>query len=505
MCSTGDMAKNISFVLIFTLAAFGTHLQNVFSLSESDMHIAVDAASNASMETNIPLSSKSPRLINEQPTISGVTFSKERVKYIEGYPDGSFKPDDGVTRSEAAAMLFRLVVDPNKDAPIPVDARMGCSDVTGEEWFGHYALYATANGIMRGYPGGVFRPEAYMTRSEFATVLALSIIDNHNLSYGTSMLFTDIPADHWAYMYISACASFGWVEGYADGTFRPEEPITRAEAVAILNRALGRGAPQGDLFVGVPKYIDLVESHWAYYQIMEATVHWPALAHDGQIGYEGGGYGGGVINGESSEANNYDTDAGDKGDVSIIPGELIVEMKEKTDASAFLGMFPELRIEYIVDLYEKAKSDLGGGPINLSNKTIFYIKLEERSVENVFAAIDIVSKHPDVKYAEPNETLYRTNKIVDLFLYNYEFIPGVVLLVVDPRMDVDEIQLNFPDIQIEDAIRIESNYHESIGQDVFYVILSTKTKESTYEAVELFLSYPNVISAELDYTNATYQ
>ena len=178
----------------------------------------------------------------------------------------------------------------------------------------------------------------------------------------------------------------------------------------------------------------------------------------------------------------------------FVKGELIVEMRENTEARVFVGMFPELRIEYIVDLYEKAKSDLGGGPINLSNKTIFHIRLADDADENVFAAIDILSKHSGVVYAVPNGGSFYVNDFVAVLMNYGDFEPGVVLVVVEPSMYADEFIESFPDIPIEDAIDIKLSVGLTGPQDsaTFHVVLESKTKQSVYEAIEKFVEHPDV-------------
>ena len=404
------------------------------------------------------------RLLYERCIPSSVDFDKKRANYIDGYPDGSFRPDANVTRAEAAAMLYRLVVDDDKDASAAPEVGTAYNDVAGSEWYGHIVSYMTAKGLMRGYPDGYFRPEAYMTRAELAAVLCASFAYFFDYTRIPTFRFPDVPTDHWAFAPVSACAFFGLARGYADGTFRPDEPITRAEAVTLLNRSRGRGLSPIDLPSGIPQYTDLDESHWAYSQIMEA-----------------------------STPSDADADAGEYSEF-FVPGELIVEMNEKTEASVFTSLFPELRIAYIVDLYEKAKSDLGDVNVNLSDKTIFLVRLEDIADESVFAAIDILSLHPSVKYAEPNGPSYRTNQIVDLFLNYSDFEPGVVLVTVEPMLSEDDFMSSFSDMPIEAAYILADL--EEIGLSIFTVELESKTHASVYEAIELFLNHPNVIAAE---------
>ena len=454
----------------------------------------------------LPLSSLSmlspgpSRVINDQPTPRNVAFAKGRVKYIEGYADGSFQPDGCITRTEAAAMLYRLVVDANKETNVAPVSDIAYSDVAGDEWYGHMVLYLTANGVMQGYVEGDFRPEAYMTRAEFAKTISACIADFNEYSYSPPMRFKDVPADQWAYMYISACASFGWIEGYGDGTFRPEKPITRAEAVTILNKALGRGmSPGGSLPTDSLRYTDLDESHWAYSQIMEASTS-DALSANGASGEGEGEVTSGKSEGEGmADGEGEGEDEGGMQpswpDDYFIPGELIVEMKEKTDVSTFIGMFPELQIKHIEDLYKKVKRGLDSTQTSLSDKTIFRIFLSDPSDDNVFAAKKIISRHPSVEYADLNGPLYWTNPIAPVLMITDDFMLGAVDVVMKTATDASELQVKIPHLPIEKVTIGSSEYYYSLGYFQYYVVLETKTKESVYWAIETLLADPGVVSA----------
>ena len=118
---------------------------------------------------------------------------------------------------------------------------------------------------MTGYTDGSFQPNKTITRAEFAT-----IISKFNQIEGSSN-FTDVASSHWAAGYIGSAASQGWITGYSDGTYRPNNDITRAEAVTAINNMLDRGIEKEDIPEGVASYSDLKESHWAYCGIIEAS------------------------------------------------------------------------------------------------------------------------------------------------------------------------------------------------------------------------------------------
>jgi len=124
-------------------------------------------------------------------------------------------------------------------------------------------------GVISGYTDGSFRPAAPITRAEFVTMLSkFTGVDSGNIS------FSDVSEGHWAYGYIVSAATKGWIGGYANGTFRPGQNITRAEAARVTNVLLGRSADENyvDANPEINIFSDVKTGHWAYYEIMEATV-----------------------------------------------------------------------------------------------------------------------------------------------------------------------------------------------------------------------------------------
>ena len=202
-------------------------------------------------------------LINGQETPLGFSFFEEHMQYIGGYPDGTVGPDASITRAEAVTIFYRLIDDSAKEAPIAATF----NDVPADEWYAQQVAYAAQKGIVVGYEDGGFHPEDQITRVEFATIMSRFV----PAATGAARDFPDVPADHWALGYIRTCVANGWIVGYEDGTFAPESPISRAEAVTILNRALGRAIAPEDIPAGVPSYSDLPADHWAYAQIIEAS------------------------------------------------------------------------------------------------------------------------------------------------------------------------------------------------------------------------------------------
>ena len=187
--------------------------------------------------------------------------------YMFGYPDWTFRPERNMTRAEATAMFARLLKNYPKNH---VKYNLPYSDVFEDDWYYLAVGFMTEKNIITGYEDGTFRPNSPITRAEFATMA--SKFDS--LAKGGGKSFVDVDESHWAFMYINSAFNRGWVTGYEDGTFKPERNISRAEVVTITNKMLDRYCDKEfvinhrDLLI---KFTDLEESHWAYFNIMEAT------------------------------------------------------------------------------------------------------------------------------------------------------------------------------------------------------------------------------------------
>ena len=190
----------------------------------------------------------------------------DHLAYMKGYPDLTFGPDRNMTRAEVTMMFARLLKDrpeANKVYAMPY------SDVTKADWYAYAVSYMTENKLIMGYPDGTFRPNNPISRAEFAAIA--SRFDQ--LKPGLSLPFNDVKAGHWAYDVIASAADKGWVNGYPDGSFKPENKITRAEVVSTTNRMLNRYADLS--FAKAHKnelapMRDMDESHWAYGAAVEA-------------------------------------------------------------------------------------------------------------------------------------------------------------------------------------------------------------------------------------------
>ena len=185
-------------------------------------------------------------------------------RYLYGYPDNTMRPDNQITRAEVAAIFFRLSGDLNKNAA----ASNAFYDVSANAWYAQSVNFLASKGIVVGYPDGSYRPGQPITRAEFTTIIS----KYGNLSYAENYAFSDVARDHWAFAYIYSAYAKGWIVGYPDGTFRPNNPITRAEVVKIVNNMLGRKTAAGDIPTNAPVAADVLKSHWAYADIIEASV-----------------------------------------------------------------------------------------------------------------------------------------------------------------------------------------------------------------------------------------
>ena len=190
----------------------------------------------------------------------------DHYAYIVGYPNGNVEPNGNITRAEVATIFFRLLTEDVRTANSTQSNSL--SDVTRGQWFNHAVSTLSSMGIVKGHNDGTFAPNAPITRAEFAAIAAR--FDDKNRD--TSSKFTDI-ASHWAKNEIGIAANKGWINGYPDGTFRPNQYITRAEAMTLVNRVLNR-LPENssDLLDSMIKWPDNSDaSAWYYLAVQEAT------------------------------------------------------------------------------------------------------------------------------------------------------------------------------------------------------------------------------------------
>ena len=190
----------------------------------------------------------------------------DHYAYIVGYPDSTVRPQNGITRAEVATIFFRLLTDETRTAN--ATKTNNYADVSSDKWYNQAVSTLSAMGIIKGDSRGNFNPNAPITRAEFAAIAAR--FDKTEDVAAAS--FGDV-ATHWAKPEISVAANNGWINGYTDGTFHPDSRITRAEAMAMINRVLQRlPESKADLLDGMIQWSDNADtSKWYYLAVQEAT------------------------------------------------------------------------------------------------------------------------------------------------------------------------------------------------------------------------------------------
>ena len=190
----------------------------------------------------------------------------DHFAYIVGYGNGEVQPQNSITRAEVAAIFFRLLEDGIRNENFT--HQNDFSDVAADAWYCSSVSTLSRMGIIAGYPDGTFRPNAPITRAEFAAIATR--FDNNGDK--TPVSFTDI-IGHWAEGEITVAANHGWVSGYGDNTFRPQNQITRAETMSLVNRVLKRfPETPADLLPDMITWTDNADtSSWYYLPVQEAT------------------------------------------------------------------------------------------------------------------------------------------------------------------------------------------------------------------------------------------
>ena len=190
----------------------------------------------------------------------------DHFAYIVGYGNGEVRPQNNITRAEVATIFFRLLTDDVRDENLTKTNRY--SDVAATSWYNTAVSTLSSMGIITGYPDGTFRPNAAITRAEFAAIAARFDNDGDK----TAAKFSDI-ATHWAKDEISIAYNNGWITGYPDGTFGPQRSITRAETMTLVNRVLNRQPEtEDDLLPNMTVWTDNANPKaWYYLAVQEAT------------------------------------------------------------------------------------------------------------------------------------------------------------------------------------------------------------------------------------------
>lgn len=196
-------------------------------------------------------------------TVAGLG-TDDHIAYVYGYPDGTVRPNGTITRAEVTTIFYRLLTSARRDEIFTSENSF--RDVNSSMWYNKATSSMAAGGYIQGYADGTFGANKPITRAEFVCLAARFATKTTGFAS-----YTDVDNGHWAARSIAICASNGWVQGYEDGTFRPDQPITRAEAMTIINRMLGRGVSKGYVCKGAARFTDNDPGSWYYYEILEAT------------------------------------------------------------------------------------------------------------------------------------------------------------------------------------------------------------------------------------------
>ena len=201
----------------------------------------------------------------------------DHFAYIIGYPEGDVRPLNNITREEVAMIFYRLLTDESREEFFSDENPFTDMD-ENHQWSNLAVSTLYKAGIIVGYPDGTFRPTAPITRAEFATIAAKF----DDLDLGSPSKFTDI-AGHWAEEYITSSEIKGWIKGYPDLTFKPEQDITRAEAVTLINNVLERLVHPDNIHPDAMFWPDVPRDAWYFAAVMEATNSHDYIHEDEEI------------------------------------------------------------------------------------------------------------------------------------------------------------------------------------------------------------------------------
>ena len=236
---------------------------------------ATDSKGNAKADVAITLKDKKNNSANGTTDKNGMLIlpASEHKAYIFGYDDGTFRPDNNMSRAEAAAIFARLISEKKNEK---ISGKSNFNDVSKNEWYSDYIGYLSKYGIIKGYSDNTFRPNDNVSRAEFvAMTVRFNALFNEVKKEGYTVKYTDVATNYWAYSDVAYAKHAGWLNGYADGTFKGDNAITRAEVVTVVNRATGRKADESYITKNVSvlnKFTDIRNnSMWYYADVMEAA------------------------------------------------------------------------------------------------------------------------------------------------------------------------------------------------------------------------------------------
>lgn len=247
----------------------GDTYETVLALEDSEWMVVDTSISPVYFENTIDTGKDDyypiiiPTIINKD---TGMLNKTDHFAYVIGYPDGTVHPNGQITRAEVATIFFRLLKDEVRDGAFTTSNSY--SDVAYGKWYNNPISTMSALGIITGYPDGTFKPNKPITRAEFAAIAARF----DETQSGKSATFSDV-IGHWAAKEIGIAYYNDWIKGYPDGTFKPDQNITRAEAMTLINRVLERKPESpADLLTNMNKWTDNLDtSKWYYLDVQEAT------------------------------------------------------------------------------------------------------------------------------------------------------------------------------------------------------------------------------------------
>ena len=211
----------------------------------------------------------------EEPGPVYTFITDEHIAYMNGSND-YMNPENNLTRAEAAKIIYTLL-----ENPLEGEEGSSFADVPAGIWYEDYVNSMAAMELIEGYEGNVYKPDSFITRAEFVTILSRVYLPEEGTE---DITFSDVPEGYWGYEALKNAVHRGWLEGYPDGSIKPENNITRTEAILVLNRMLDRSPDKNAINNAgkILQYLDVPYGYWAYYDIMEASVpHEHSAAEDG--------------------------------------------------------------------------------------------------------------------------------------------------------------------------------------------------------------------------------
>ncbi|ANS76225.1 hypothetical protein AWM70_17915 [Paenibacillus yonginensis] len=254
---SGYTAVNAAYIYTFTDAEGQEY---IFYYTKNSTPVVTPPPTTDNNVTPLPPAPPVTALPPAPPTLD----KENHYNYIFGYPDGMIKPLNNISREEVATIFYRLMDDATRSDYMINDSSF--SDVGDTRWSNKAIATMQNAGIITGYLNGSFKPGQAITRAEFAAIA--SRFDNLDEQDNDS--FSDI-SGHWAEKYIVSAANKGWIKGYPDGTFKPDQYITRAEAMAFINSVLNRKVAEEGISADAKMWPDNTPDKWYYEDVIEAT------------------------------------------------------------------------------------------------------------------------------------------------------------------------------------------------------------------------------------------